>query len=272
MFTDTLCTEMKFIIAKLPTSTLSTVKTTILEVLGLYTIPEEKRVGLVTHFYKDPAKQCFMLETEEDWTALKNDFFQFLEEAVRAQTITMSKPKAKKKEVVNPFVTPKPPTETEHPVDTCGLNATKSKAYQARLKQLLATWSCDQHHYVYIKSNIDPLLESQMVDNPTATRRCKNWNGGEDEMSSASGVRILSENTELWSNEWAATRESRIPLRTDACMSLSYPTTSSVWARVEEQRRVYIDIHGAGPRKARAPQCFPATDETQWHREPPTLV
>ncbi|KAF8523634.1 hypothetical protein JB92DRAFT_3109917 [Gautieria morchelliformis] len=143
-----------------PTSTLHIVKTTIHEVLGLYAIPEEKRAGLVTHFYKDPAKRCFALETEDDWITLKDEwasqvakrtseaaieivlmpkFFQFLEEAVRAQTVTASKPKAKKKELVNPFLTPKPPNQTEHPLHKCGLDDTKTKAYQAQLKQLLAT-------------------------------------------------------------------------------------------------------------------------------------
>jgi hypothetical protein len=55
-------------------STFSTVKTTVHEVLGLYAIPEEKRAGLVTHFYKDPAKRCFALETEDDWMALKDEW------------------------------------------------------------------------------------------------------------------------------------------------------------------------------------------------------
>ncbi|KAF8513284.1 hypothetical protein JB92DRAFT_2830434 [Gautieria morchelliformis] len=37
-------------------------------------IPEEKRAGLVTHFYKDPAKRCFTLETEDDWITLKDEW------------------------------------------------------------------------------------------------------------------------------------------------------------------------------------------------------
>ncbi|KAF8510107.1 hypothetical protein JB92DRAFT_3183821 [Gautieria morchelliformis] len=57
-----------------PTSTLHIVKTTSHEVLGLYAIPEEKRAGLVTHFYKDPAKWCFTLETEDDWITLKDEW------------------------------------------------------------------------------------------------------------------------------------------------------------------------------------------------------
>ncbi|KAF8486674.1 hypothetical protein JB92DRAFT_2836659 [Gautieria morchelliformis] len=72
--------------------------------------------------------------------ALMPKFFQFLEEAVRAQTVTTSKPKAKKKELVNPFLTPKPPDQTEHPLHKRGLDDTKTEAYQAQLKQLLAAW------------------------------------------------------------------------------------------------------------------------------------
>jgi hypothetical protein len=56
------------------TTTLDAVKTTIHWIIGLYAIPEEKRTGLVTHFYKDPARRCFALETEEDWTALKAEW------------------------------------------------------------------------------------------------------------------------------------------------------------------------------------------------------
>jgi hypothetical protein len=55
-------------------STLDEVKATLHFILGLYAISEEKRTGLVTHFYKDPAKRCFALETEDDWTALKAEW------------------------------------------------------------------------------------------------------------------------------------------------------------------------------------------------------
>jgi hypothetical protein len=51
----------------------------------------------------------------------------------------------KKKEVVNPFLIPKPPDETEHPIDKDGFSATKSEAYRAKAKELFAAWSCHQH-------------------------------------------------------------------------------------------------------------------------------
>jgi hypothetical protein len=56
------------------TTTLDAVKTTMHWIIGLYAIPEEKRTGLVTHFYKDPVRRCFALETKEDWTVLKAEW------------------------------------------------------------------------------------------------------------------------------------------------------------------------------------------------------
>ncbi|KAF8511047.1 hypothetical protein JB92DRAFT_3118439 [Gautieria morchelliformis] len=117
-------------------STLGAVKSTLHYILSLYVIPEERRTGLVTHFYKDPAKRCFALETEEDWMALKAEwvnqvakrgmdacidivlppkFFEFLEEAVKVQT------------------------------GTTALNGTKTAEYEAQLQKLLDVWTCDQH-------------------------------------------------------------------------------------------------------------------------------
>jgi hypothetical protein len=55
-------------------TTLNSVKTTIHCIIGLYAIPEEKRTGLVTHFYKDLVRRCFALETKEDWMALKAEW------------------------------------------------------------------------------------------------------------------------------------------------------------------------------------------------------
>ncbi|KAF8528318.1 hypothetical protein JB92DRAFT_808557 [Gautieria morchelliformis] len=145
-------------------STLGAVKSTLHYILGLYAIPEERRTGLVTHFYKDPAKCCFALETKEEWTALKAQwvnqvakrgtdacidivlppkFFEFLEEAVKVQTGTTGKPK-KKKELVNPFLSQKEPVTSEIP-DKRALNGTKTAEYEAQLQKLLDFWTCDQH-------------------------------------------------------------------------------------------------------------------------------
>ncbi|KAF8526386.1 hypothetical protein JB92DRAFT_3108379 [Gautieria morchelliformis] len=166
-----------------PTSTLHIVKTTIHEVLELYAIPKENSDSIsdstsssdsisASAFGNDSASgrtstssvrfaSSTPISDFHSWNSVGNqaacviggikgrsrvrEFFQFLEEAVRAQTITTSKPKAKKKELVNLFLTPKPPDETEHPLHKCGLDDTKTKAYQAQLKQLLAAWSCKQH-------------------------------------------------------------------------------------------------------------------------------
>jgi hypothetical protein len=72
-------------------------------------------------------------------------FFQFLEEVVKAQTATSGRPKSKKKELVNPFLIQKEPVESDEVADKRSLSTTKSDAYIAQLQKLYDAWTCDQH-------------------------------------------------------------------------------------------------------------------------------
>ncbi|KAF8509031.1 hypothetical protein JB92DRAFT_2832112 [Gautieria morchelliformis] len=89
---------------------------------------------------------------EDDWSALKAKWvnqvakrvLSILEEAVKAQTgATTGKPKAKRKELVNPFLSQKELVEPEI-LDKRAVNA-NSPEYEAQLQKLLEIWPCDQH-------------------------------------------------------------------------------------------------------------------------------